>query len=292
MPQPRTSALNVSNTSSAQTTLNGSAVAGKALQVTNTNAASGATALGLSVAPGHAPFTVDSPAKVTDLNADLLDGLDSAQLQQRVTGTCAADSAVKGVAADGSVSCAAFPHAGITTIGNAIGPFPASDDIGHSHDDWGTLLFSFSAFSVPKRDGTKRDRRPFSLSAARRHATLVTAVLVGRPALVLHELKRTSQRNAGISVQLRRTAGRNLLRKCQPRWPEPRCGLRLRSGLARPSTLPRAGRPQPVRRGWAPGAWRERRRRPRCRLRLGNEERAREAVPSGTSSRGGASSPR
>ena len=137
--------LNVSNTSSAQTTLNGSAVAGKALQVTNTNAASGATALGLSVAPGHAPFTVDSPAKVTDLNADLLDGLDSTQLQQRVTGTCAADSAVKGVAADGSVSCSAFPHAGITTIGNAIGPFPASDDIGHFTTTGGTLLFSFSA---------------------------------------------------------------------------------------------------------------------------------------------------
>jgi hypothetical protein len=33
-------------------------------------------ALGLSVAAGHAPFTVDSATKVTNLNADRLDGLD------------------------------------------------------------------------------------------------------------------------------------------------------------------------------------------------------------------------
>ena len=56
--------LNAGNTSTAQTTLNGSAVAGKALQITNSNTATGATALGLNVAAGHAPFTVNSTAKV------------------------------------------------------------------------------------------------------------------------------------------------------------------------------------------------------------------------------------
>lgn len=69
--------LNTSNTSSSQTTLTGSAVAGKALQITNTNTAANATALGLNVASGHAPFNVNSNTKVAKLNADLLDGLSS-----------------------------------------------------------------------------------------------------------------------------------------------------------------------------------------------------------------------
>jgi hypothetical protein len=39
------------------------------------------------VNPGVAPFRVNSAVKVDNLNADLLDGLDSTALQQRVTGT-------------------------------------------------------------------------------------------------------------------------------------------------------------------------------------------------------------
>ncbi len=52
-------------------------VAGKGLQVTNTSTGAGATALGLNVASGHAPFTVNSGTKVSNLNADKLDGQDS-----------------------------------------------------------------------------------------------------------------------------------------------------------------------------------------------------------------------
>jgi hypothetical protein len=52
-------------------------VAGKGLQVTNTSTHAGASALGLNVASGHAPFTVNSGAKVANLNADKLDGVDS-----------------------------------------------------------------------------------------------------------------------------------------------------------------------------------------------------------------------
>jgi hypothetical protein len=47
------------------------------LQLTNANSATGATALGLNVASGHPPFTVNSTKKVANLNADLLDGKDS-----------------------------------------------------------------------------------------------------------------------------------------------------------------------------------------------------------------------
>jgi len=52
-------------------------VNGKALQVNNTSTGTGATALGLNVASGHAPFTVNSGTKVANLNADKLDGIDS-----------------------------------------------------------------------------------------------------------------------------------------------------------------------------------------------------------------------
>jgi hypothetical protein len=67
--------LNTSNTGKATTGLNASGVNGKALQVTNTNTGSSATALGLSVASGHVPFTVNSTTQVPKLNASLLGGI-------------------------------------------------------------------------------------------------------------------------------------------------------------------------------------------------------------------------
>src|SRR5436190_8214505 len=70
--------LGQSNSASSTTSLTRTgANAGKGLQVTNTSTAAGATALGLNVASGHAPFTVNSGTKVTNLNADKLDGIDS-----------------------------------------------------------------------------------------------------------------------------------------------------------------------------------------------------------------------
>jgi len=47
------------------------------LQLTNTNTGKNATALGLSVASGHTPFTVNTQRKVANLNADQLDGKDA-----------------------------------------------------------------------------------------------------------------------------------------------------------------------------------------------------------------------
>jgi len=68
--------LGRSNTAGLQSTLSAS-VKKKALWIRNPNVTAGATALGLDVAPGHAPFTVNSAAKVANLNADQLDGIDS-----------------------------------------------------------------------------------------------------------------------------------------------------------------------------------------------------------------------
>ena len=51
--------------------------AGKTLQLANTNTAAGATPLGLVAGTGRPPFTTNSTTKVTNLNADKLDGIDS-----------------------------------------------------------------------------------------------------------------------------------------------------------------------------------------------------------------------
>jgi hypothetical protein len=70
--------LGHSNSASLNTSLSAPVAGGRALQVTNNNTSNAAsTALGLTVATGHAPFTVNSGVKVTNLNADTLDGLDS-----------------------------------------------------------------------------------------------------------------------------------------------------------------------------------------------------------------------
>jgi hypothetical protein len=67
--------LGQANTAGSTTALS-SGTAGPAFKVTSTNTGF-ATALGLNVPSGHAPFTVNSSAKVTNLNADKLDGLNS-----------------------------------------------------------------------------------------------------------------------------------------------------------------------------------------------------------------------
>lgn len=71
-------------------------VAGKTLQLTNTSTGVGATALGLSVASGKTPFTVNSSTKVTNLNADRLDGLDSTSFL-RSTGKAADSNKLDGL---------------------------------------------------------------------------------------------------------------------------------------------------------------------------------------------------
>jgi hypothetical protein len=68
--------LGQSNTAGSTTALS-SGTTGPALKVTSTNNGTGATALGLNVATGHPPFTVNSGTKVAKLNADKLDGKDA-----------------------------------------------------------------------------------------------------------------------------------------------------------------------------------------------------------------------
>jgi hypothetical protein len=72
--------LGKTNTVSAISKLVGS-VAGPSLLIDNNSTNSAATALDLQVEAGKAPMKVNSAAKVANLNADKLDGMDAGQLQ-------------------------------------------------------------------------------------------------------------------------------------------------------------------------------------------------------------------
>ncbi|MGH3306102.1 MAG: hypothetical protein ACRDOX_00325 [Nocardioides sp.] len=61
--------------------------------------------LALRSEPGVPPLRVNAEAKVTRLNADQLDSLDSSELQRRVSGACGAGTFVQSISADGSVVC-------------------------------------------------------------------------------------------------------------------------------------------------------------------------------------------
>src|SRR3954463_4016562 len=96
--------LGKANTADAKTSLS-APYGGPAMQLSNTSAVAGATALQLTVASGKTPFTVNSATKVANLNADKLDNLDSTALQKRVTGQCPLGWSIIAVNADGTVTC-------------------------------------------------------------------------------------------------------------------------------------------------------------------------------------------
>ena len=76
--------LGTPNTATSPTELSASGAAStSALKVTNTNTVTGSTALELNVPAGKTPMKVNSKTKVTNLNADLLDGLESTSWVRR-----------------------------------------------------------------------------------------------------------------------------------------------------------------------------------------------------------------
>jgi hypothetical protein len=100
--------------------------------LTLVNTGSGVAAR-FNVLKGKPPFAVSSQLKVIGLNSDLLDGLDSAAFQLRVTGGCAAGSAIRVINANGSVTCVSTlsptPPLSWNLSGNA-GTNPATNFLG------------------------------------------------------------------------------------------------------------------------------------------------------------------
>jgi hypothetical protein len=82
--------LGQANTATTPSVLSAS-VAGKTLQLSNSSTALGATPLGLAPGAGRPPFATPSTTKVTNLNADKLDGIDSTGFYRG--GSTVADSA-------------------------------------------------------------------------------------------------------------------------------------------------------------------------------------------------------
>jgi hypothetical protein len=86
-----------------------------------------------TVNAGLSPFTVNSATKVKNLNADLLDGVDSTALQKRVTGTCAAGSSIRVVNVSGTVLCQSGGAGGggvIAGVVTFVDPLDAAGFIG------------------------------------------------------------------------------------------------------------------------------------------------------------------
>jgi hypothetical protein len=84
------------NSATSQTALS-APIANKALQVTNTSTAAGASGIGITVGTNKAPLAVNATAgKATNLNSDKLDGLDSTAFL-RTTGKAADSNMLDGL---------------------------------------------------------------------------------------------------------------------------------------------------------------------------------------------------
>lgn len=107
-------ALLMAMTGTAAAATGGTFVLGRGNAATSTTGLSNSagTPLTLTGKAGYAPLAVSSTTKVSRLNSDLLDGLDSAALQRRVAGACPDGSAISGIATSGSVTCVAMGPAG------------------------------------------------------------------------------------------------------------------------------------------------------------------------------------
>ena len=96
--------LGRTNTVNARTTLTGSH-AGSQLQVINSSSGKGANGIGINVAKGKSPLVVNSATKVSNLNADYLDGQHAAAFQLPPKEACGDGMAIRSLMRDGDTTC-------------------------------------------------------------------------------------------------------------------------------------------------------------------------------------------
>jgi hypothetical protein len=103
--------LGQSNSATSKTALAAN-ISHPALGITNTSTGTGASALGLTVAAGHAPFSVNSKTKVTNLNADYVDG--ARIISNRITSTTAGDVILQLPGPFGALTVTSCNHTNLT----------------------------------------------------------------------------------------------------------------------------------------------------------------------------------
>lgn len=115
-------ALFVAMSGTAVAATGGTFLLGRSNRATATTALtnSAGVPLRLNAKTGYAPLSVNSGIRVPYLNADRLDGLDSGQLQRRVTGTCV--GAIGSIGSTGAVGCRVMNTTVVTSgVGNLGG---------------------------------------------------------------------------------------------------------------------------------------------------------------------------
>ncbi|MCW2544059.1 MAG: hypothetical protein JWM40_1611 [Frankiales bacterium] len=90
---------------------------------------SAGTPMVLNAKTGYAPLAVNSTTKVNRLNADLLDGLDSAALQRRIISTCPQGKPIRAINPNGTLACDDGKTV-VMQIQRSINATPGSVDLG------------------------------------------------------------------------------------------------------------------------------------------------------------------
>jgi hypothetical protein len=144
--------LGQSNIATAITALGGAVgVNGPMVRLTNNNAGTNDTALDLRVQAGEAPMSVNSSSRVTNLNADRLDGVDGSELLKNEPYIKVNESGPGTVLADGSRIQTASCDAGDLALSGGVRNIDTKEVLVESFPEFGNNAW---AVRIQSTDGT------------------------------------------------------------------------------------------------------------------------------------------